>query len=126
MITAVNGPENYRVELGNGSRTIQADVNAEKGGGGNGFRPHELLAAAYASCLNISVRMILDRLKMPYSGVRVEVDLDRGVEGKTIFLSRIQIDGDIPEEDKRKVLALASNCPVRQTLSQQIGFAVLS
>ncbi|MEA4863513.1 MAG: OsmC family protein [Victivallaceae bacterium] len=126
MITAVNGPENYRIELDNGSKTIVSDVSADKGGSGDGFRPHELLAAAYASCLNISIRMIMNRLKMPYSNVRVEVDIDRGTVGKTLFLSRVRIDGDISEDDRRKILALASNCPVRKTLSQKIEFAALS
>jgi len=126
MITAKNGTGNYVVEISDGTRTVQADVGPDKGGGSAGFRPHDLLAAAYASCLNISARVVLDRLNLPYSDVRVQVDVDRDTEGKTIFRSRMEIEGDLSSEDRRKVAELTSNCQVRKTLSRQIEFAPLA
>lgn len=124
MVTAKNGNRNYLVTLNNGVAEICADVLPDKGGQGNHFRPHDLLCAAYAACLNITVRMILDRLELPYSDVKVEVDLERP-EGKTVFKSKIAIEGNLSEEQKKKVLSIASNCPVRKTLSSTILFESL-
>lgn len=126
MVTAKNGRENYRVELDNGTRTVVADVASDKGGGGAGFRPHELLEAAYAACLNISVRMMLDCLHWSYDDVQVEVQLDRKTPGTTVFRHRIAIAGPLTDEQKAKVLSLAVGCPVRKTLSQTIEFRPLA
>ena len=124
MITAQNGNRNYLVNLTNGTAQISSDVTSDKGGEGLLFRPHDFLCAAYAACLNISARMVLDRLHLPYNDVQAEVDLER-TEGKTIFKGKIRIDGDLTEEQKQKVIALASNCPVRKTLSSTILFEPL-
>jgi len=125
MVTAQNGNRNYLVNLNNGMAEICADVLPDKGGQGNHFRPHDLLSAAYAACLNISVRMILDRLELPYSDVKVEVEMEQA-EGKAVFKNKIDIEGNLSEEQKKKVLTLAANCPVRKTLSSTILFESLS
>ena len=126
MVTAKSGRENYRVELDNGTQVIASDVASDKGGAGAGFRPHELLEAAYAACLDISVRMILDRLQWAYDDVRVEVQLDRETPGTTVFRHRIAIEGPLTDEQKAKVLSLAAGCPVRKTLSHTIEFQPLA
>ena len=125
MITAINARENYRVELDNGQQAIASDVASDKGGSGAGLRPHELLEAAYAACLNISVRMILDRLELAYTDVTVRVGLDRSCPGSTAFGYGIEIEGALTEAEKQRVLALAANCPVRKTLSGRIEFRPL-
>lgn len=126
MITAINARENYRVELDNGQQTIASDVASDKGGSGTGLRPHELLEAAYAACLNISVRMILDRLELAYTAVTVRVRLDRATPGATVFEYGIEIEGALSEAEKQRVLTLAANCPVRKTLSGRMEFRPLS
>ena len=57
MIRANSTPENYLTTVSNGEFTLPADTTADKGGGGQGFRPHDLLEAALASCMNMSLRM---------------------------------------------------------------------
>lgn len=122
MITAQSKEENYCAELSNGIAAILADATKDKGGRGKSFRPHDLLCAALASCLNIAVRMALDSRSLPYERVKVNVDLDRIREGQTKFLYGIEIVGDLPEETKRHIIELASSCPVKKTLSKEIVF----
>src|SRR5450631_2549370 len=112
----------YLTDLWNGTGVISADVTEEKGGSGKYFRPHDLLEAAYASCLNITIRMVLVSLKLPYEAVTVMVELDRKDEAKTVFTSDIEIVGAIDGETKRRVLQLALNCPVKKTLSKPLEF----
>jgi putative redox protein len=113
--------EMYLTEISNGKEEIYADVAQEKGGSGNFFRPHDLLEAAYASCLNITTRMVLDSLNIPYEAVTVKVELERRDE-VTIFHYDIDIAGTIDEKMKQIVLKQVTNCPVKKTLSRPLAF----
>lgn len=126
MIISESQGENYSTALSDGKSTVFADVAEEKGGKGQGMRPHDLLCAGLASCLNISTRMLLERKKLAYEKVIVRVDMDRSDEEKTKFLYDIEIVGDIPEETKRLISHMAANCPVRKTLSKEIEFEAIS
>ena len=123
MISAESGDERYCSQLSNGSAYIQADTTASKGGSGDYFRPHDLLCAAFASCLNITVRMLLEKMGLKYDKVVTKVDLDRSQENQALFLYDIQIVGDIDTRIKEEIVAKALNCPVKNTLSRNITFA---
>jgi len=62
------------------------------------FRPHDLLEAAYASCLNIAAGMALDSMKLSFEKVTVQVGLDRSDETRAVFRYRIDISGSMDEE----------------------------
>jgi putative redox protein len=122
MVISKSGNTAYLTEIWNGTESISSDVAEEKGGSGKYFRPHDLLEAAYASCLNITTRMVLDSLTLPYEEVTVKVELDRRDDTKTIFTYHIDIVGTVDEETKQKVLKLVMNCPVKKTLLKQVEF----
>ncbi len=104
-----------------GEFSIQSDTTPDKGGKENGIRPHDILATAYASCLNMSVRMACDKKQIPVDSVTSRVELIR--EGsKTIFKYQVNFDGQIPENIRQEILAVIENCPVRRTLSKPIEF----
>jgi putative redox protein len=117
--------ENYKTGITNGSAVICSDVTEDKGGNGEYFRPHDLLCAGLASCLNITARMVLDKMNVAYEKVIVKVDLDRTDEVRTGFLYDVDIIGDVPEEVKQKVINLLSKCPVHKTLAKEIYFEKL-
>ena len=125
MIIAESSGVNYLTQINNGTTVINSDVTEEKGGGGEYFRPHDLLCAAYASCLNITVRMVLDRMGLKYDKVVTNIDVDREKENSTIFMYHVEIIGDIDIAAKEAVIAKAMNCPVRKTLSQNISFQAM-
>ena len=122
MINAESGSEKYLTLLSNGAVSITSDTTQSKGGGGEYLRPHDLLCAGFASCLNISVRMVLEEMNIDYEKVVTKVDVNRDQEDNTIFLYDIDIIGDIDTATKESVLSKASNCPVRKTLSKNIDF----
>jgi putative redox protein len=121
MVISRSRNEAYLTEISNGREQVYADVTEEKGGSGNHFRPHDLLEAAYASCLTITTRMILDSLKIPYEEVTVKVELERRDE-RTIFHYHIDIAESIDENTKQIVLNKVANCPVKKTLSRPLEF----
>ncbi|MCL2343754.1 MAG: OsmC family protein, partial [Firmicutes bacterium] len=91
MITAESGQKNYLTQLSNGNTGIYSDTTEDKGGGGGYFRPHDLLCAGYAACLNISVRMVLDSMNLKYDRVATKVDVNREQADSTAFLYQIEI-----------------------------------
>jgi putative redox protein len=103
---------------------IQSDVTADKGGLENGIRPHDILATAYASCLNISVRMACNKKQIPIDSVISKVGLIRD-DSKTIFTYQIDFSNQLPDDTKQDILKMIENCPVRKTLSKQIEFQLI-
>lgn len=122
MVISNSKEENYCTEISNGNTFIFSDIAEEKGGKGQYLRPHDLLCAGFASCMNITTRMILERKNIKYEKIIVKVDLDRSDDTKTKFIYYVDIIGDISDETKQHVISMLRNCPVRKTLSKQIEF----
>lgn len=122
MIVSKGENEKYITKLFNGKEVVYSDVTEEKGGNGKYFRPHDFIEAGYASCLNITTRMILNFMNIKYEKVIVKVKLDRENEDKTTFKYKIDIVGEIDERTKKRILNIVTNCPVRKTLSKKIEF----
>ena len=121
MITTESQTAHFLTTFSNGGRQAPADVTAEYGGSGAGFRPHELLEAALATCVNMTVRMYAEAHGIVIGEVRTRVELDRSKPGETTLRYGVEIDGATPEE-KERLLRAAKACPVRKTLSQAIRF----
>nr|BBH87593.1 hypothetical protein KTC_23440 [Thermosporothrix sp. COM3] len=122
MVISTSQPQAYRTAISNGEACIIADTTADKGGSGQHFRPHDLLEAAYAACLNMTTRMVLESMQLPYQEVCVRVELDRSAEASTTFRFHIEIVGDLDEASKQLVLKKVRACPVKKTLSKQLLF----
>ena len=125
MIISESQNENYCTKISNENTFIFSDVTEEKGGKGQYFRPHDLLCAGFASCLNLTTRMILEYRHIKYEKVIIKVDLDRSDENKTKFLYDVDILGDISNETKQLIINALRNCPVRKTLSKEIAFEIM-
>jgi putative redox protein len=67
----------FQVSFTNGEIASIADVPKDKGGAGCGFGPHQLLEAALATCLTITLRKFAAEHHFPLESAAVEVRLDR-------------------------------------------------
>ena len=112
----------YQTRFTNGQDAALADTTKDKGGNGSGFRPHELLEAALASCMNMAVRMHAEKLSIPITGVSTTVRLDRSNPDEVVFDCNLEIEGDMTDEDRRRLSEVARSCPVRTTLSKTLKF----
>jgi putative redox protein len=92
-------------------------------GKGAGFRPHELLESALASCTAITLRMIADQRGLNLSSVTVSVEVDRSNTEETVFRTKIDMKGELSADERELLLSSARTCPVRKTLSKQLTFA---
>jgi putative redox protein len=121
MLTIHSRPIKYQCSLSQPEKLI-IDATADKGGTGLGIRPHELLEAALASCMNISLRKNAENMGVMLRNVETFVHVNRTVEGKTIFEYGYNILDDLDETSKEKIADILKDCAVRKTLSKQIEF----
>lgn len=123
MIRCQSQETPYRTVFTNGTFSGVCDASTDKGGGGQGFRPHELLEAALGSCLTMLLDMYAKTHGLPLDGVAVTVSLDRGEPGTTAFVCEIELSGDrLTGAQRGKLLRAARACPVRKTLSNKLVF----
>ena len=122
MITCTNLKANYQTSASNGTAQMQMDAPVEKGGKGAGFKPHEVIEAAIAGCMNMWIRMYADSQSFPLTGVSVTVSLDETTMSDAIFRYSVKLDGDDLDSQQKKLLIQAGlACPVRETLAKHIS-----
>jgi putative redox protein len=122
VITAI-GREAYATAVTLGRHHLTADEPVAKGGQDAGPAPYQLLAAALGACTGMTLRMYADRKGWPLEAVEVTVHHDTlppAAEGERRgdrFTRQIAIRGDLDEEQRSRLLAIADKCPVHRTLS---------
>lgn len=122
MMVSVSAKTPYATIFTDGKREAACDTTPDKGGSGSGFSPLELLEAAYACCLNITMRRYADKHKIPLAEAKVSVSLNKDNPEQTVFEYGIELQGDLTAEQRQKLMELAASCTVKKTLSKQISF----
>ncbi len=122
MVISVNEAPRYRVTVSNGPHEIVVDTTVDKGGGNTALTPHELLEAALASCLCITIRSYADKKGLSLSEVTARVTVDRSQPGQTIFNYSYSFAGDLTDQQREGVDRIATNCPVQKSLANAISF----
>ena len=120
MIKCTSGVSNYRAIVTNGMHAAPVDISRAKGGGEDGFRPHELLEAALASCINTHVRTYADKHKIKLKSVTTEVSLDHSKRNKAVYSYTIELHGKLTDKQREKLIKAAENCSVSNTLSKSV------
>lgn len=122
MIRTKGERQNYRTLVVSDAHQVLTDAPVAKGGGGEGFGPHELLEAALASCLNMSVRMQAAALKVVVDNVRTAVSIDRSRDDEATFAYVIDFDSSLGDGERAQLIAAAVDCPVIKTLRKRLVF----
>jgi putative redox protein len=85
-------------------QTIFSDTTRDKGGSESGFRPHALLEAALASCMNMTLCMYTDQQGLALSDVTTRVKLDRSQSEETVFEYEVELQRELSEQDRARLL----------------------
>ncbi len=103
---------------------VLVDTTLEKGGTGKCIRPHELLEAALAACMNIAIKMEAQKNNLYFDSIETRVELNRKDPTKTIFEYSYIFNSPDKLSDKtiNKFKQVLQTCPVRKTLSKEIIF----
>src|SRR5262245_18252671 len=69
--------EGFRTQTSAGQRQLIADEPKEAGGTDEGPSPYELLLAALGACTAMTLKMYVERKKLPITDVEVLLSFDR-------------------------------------------------
>ena len=117
MIRSTTTGPGPRVQFTNGGHTAAADRPREKGGDGDGFGPHELLEAALATCLTMTVRLYATEHGFPLTSAASEVRIDRSRPGEVALRYTLTCDGPLTADQLAQLHEAAQRCPVGKTLT---------
>ncbi len=98
-----------------------ADVPIAKGGAGAGFGPHELVEAALATCMTMTVQMFAAKHDMPLAGAICKVHIDRSLPDQIVLRYMLDLDGPLTEDQARQLREAAEACPVGRTLTGPVA-----
>lgn len=100
-----------------GGHTLRVDEPAEAGGSDSGPSPTRMLGASLAGCIAITVEMYAERKGWDVG--KVEVDVEVGYDGPVpaSFEVGLKLPADLDEEQRRRLLVIATKCPVHKVIA---------
>jgi putative redox protein len=119
MVRTTSDAAKYRTIVTNGRVDTRADTMKGSVGSFDGFRPHELLEAAVAACMNISARLKADAMGLGPVDLATEVSLDRSRAGWAVFRCRVRVGGALTQDQRAAIKDAAFHCAVCQTLLRE-------
>ena len=129
-VASESGEGKYHLNINASGHRLSADEPENVGGTNRGPTPYDLLCSALGACTTITLRMYADRKKLPITLIETEVDHekrhaeDSAIEGEAsrakidVFTRRINLVGDLTDEQRERMLQIANLCPVHKTLEQ--------
>ena len=113
----------HEVDLEGGHELI-VDEPPDRDGTDTGPRPTQLLAASLAGCTAITVEMYADRKGWELGPLEVTVDM--GYDGlvPNTFDVRLKLPVELDEEQRRRLLVIATRCPVHKVLAGEASVTV--
>jgi putative redox protein len=102
--------------------TLIMDEPTTMAGGDKGPDPYSTLLAALAGCTLSTLRMYIDRKgwNIPEINVTLNMTQDTSVELVTNITRDITFTANITDEQRERLLVIASKCPVSKILENKI------
>jgi len=119
-------PDGFLQDVTTGAHHLKADEPKDSGGTDLGPSPYQYLAAGLGACTSMTIRMYARRKGWSLAGVSVDVShgkhhaadcTDCGATDKIdVFTRRITLTGNLDDDQRAKLMAIADKCPVHRTL----------
>lgn len=108
-----------------------ADEPVDKGGTNLAPNPYELLLAGLGACTSMTLRMYAGRKDWPLEAVRVTLrhdrvhakdceDCDKDTGMIDVIDKKLELKGELSDEQRERLLEIAARCPVHRTLLNEI------
>jgi len=132
VVVTASGGNPFTQQVTTAAHTLLVDEPVALGGADAGPNPYELLLASLGSCTAMTLRMYADRKGFPLTRATVRLRHDRihardceHCETEQGMLSRItreiELEGDLDDDQRAKLMLIADKCPVHRTLSAEIA-----
>ena len=105
-----------RIEV-DGEHQVLVDEPVDKGGTDSGPRPTRLLAASLAGCIAITVEMYAQRKGWEIGEIEVDVEMEYDGPMPSTFTVGLKLPGELDAEQRRRLLTIATKCPVHKILA---------
>jgi len=123
--------DSFRTDIQAGQHSLVADEPASVGGTNLGPTPYGLLSAALASCTTMTLKMYASHKKLDLQSVSVTVTHDKihaedcndceSKAGKIDVFNRVlNVEGNLTDTEKQRLLEIADKCPVHRTLHGEV------
>src|SRR5690606_37449236 len=120
-VTAKIGAENYKTVISSPTSEVITDMAIDEGAQNLGPKPKELLAAALAGCVAMTVEIYAKRSKWLLDDVFVDVEFDtETTPGTTIFTKTVSFTGNLNEEKEKRLHVIAQKCQINKILQNSI------
>jgi putative redox protein len=114
-----------------GAHRLQGDEPTDAGGTDAGPNPYEFLLTALGVCTCITVQMYAQRQHWPLEAIHIALTHAKAhADDCTACASEIRmidtvemeiaLTGDLSEEQRKRLLEIASRCPVHRTLTSAV------
>lgn len=119
VLVRETGAGRFQLEVHAGGVRFLADEPTAAGGDGTGPNPYELLASGLGACTAMTLRLYAERKGWPLKRVEVRVLHRRDrLADRDLFAREIALEGDLDEDQRRRLLEIANRCPVHLTLER--------
>jgi len=130
-VIASTGPAGLRTEIDAAGHALVADEPVTVGGTDTGPSPYDLLAAALASCTSMTLQLYARHREIKLDKVTVRVthgkvhavdcrDCEKQTRKIDRFVRLINLEGEIDDAARARLLEIADRCPVHRSLSGEI------
>lgn len=119
VVAHLNTADGFTTQISNGRNSLVADEPQSVGGDDGGMAPFELLQAALGACTNMTIKLYADRKKWSLTEVYTHMSFRRDtIDNEKIekITKKIELAGELSEEQKKRLLEIAARCPVNKTL----------
>lgn len=135
-VTVRTGKSLY-TEISTNGHTLVADEPENLGGTDAGPNPYDYLVGALGACTAMTLRMYADRKGWPLESVTVRLGHEKihardcesceTENGKIDCIGiNIELEGDLEESQREKLLEIADKCPVHRTLDSEMLIETMS
>jgi putative redox protein len=130
-VTVESAAPKYLENIAAGRHVLHADEPVSAGGQDAAPTPYDLLLAALGACKVVTLRMYAERKRWPLQAVHVNLShakvhaedcVNCASDGSLIDHIEVEIRlvGELSEEQRRTLLAIAEKCPVQRTLTSRL------
>lgn len=113
-----NGKGPYQQEVTIGPHQLLADEPESMGGDNAGPSPMDYVLTGLGACTAITLRMYAEKKGLEVQRITVTLEHQQNADGKHHVSRVVNIEGDLTEAQRVRMLEIANRCPTHLALQQ--------